>query len=130
MPAAKCGYGGNDRPEPDQQQTKHLHPDRARSDVSDRLLYLRDRLGRLCSNLGSRLRQPSGFVDHRGPHRPSTDLPWIHDGSFVGCLPIRHPASADEMTEDQEDWALGQMLLERIAEDDGEGRILAEDLPE
>jgi hypothetical protein len=48
----------------------------------------------------------------------------------VGCLPIRHPASADEMTEDQEDWALGQMLLERIAEDDGEGRILAEDLPE
>jgi len=35
--------------------------------------------------------------------------------SWTDC-PFGVPASADAMTEDQEDWALGQMLLGRIEE--------------
>ena len=35
--------------------------------------------------------------------------------SWTDC-PFGFPTSADAMTEEQEDWALGQMLLERIEE--------------
>ena len=48
--------------------------------------------------------------------------------SWTDC-PFGVPASADAMTEEQEHWALGQMALERIEENDGQSWILAEDLP-